>query len=87
MLLGKSGKIGAGGEGAFADELASEDSDLTAEGNVTCVEDFHSRTAVDQEKFFVGDQKRNPEIVVGRFATAHFIENFLRDREQHIIAS
>jgi hypothetical protein len=86
-MLRKLGEIGAWGEGSFTDELASEDSDITAEGRVACVEDFHFRTAADQEKLFIGDQKRNSEIVAGRFAIAHFTENFFCDREQHIVAA
>jgi hypothetical protein len=86
-MLRKLGEIGAGSEGSFADELAPEDSDSTAEGCVACVEDFHFRTAADQEKLFVGDEKRNSEIVAGRLARAHFIKNFLSDREQHIVAA
>jgi hypothetical protein len=86
-LLRKLGETGARSEGSFTDELTSEDSDTTAEGRVACVEDFHFRTAADQEKFFVGDEKRDSEIVAGRFATAHFTENFYTDREQHIVAT
>ena len=86
-MLRKLGEIGARSEGSFTDELASQDSDITAEGRVACVEDFHFRTAADQKKFFVGDEKRDSEIVAGRFAIAHFTENFLRDREQYIVAT
>jgi hypothetical protein len=86
-MLRKLGEIGAGGEGSFTDELTSEDSDITAESRVACVEDFHFRTAADQEKLFIGDQKRNSEIVAGSFAMAHFTENFFGDREQHIVAA
>jgi len=48
---------------------------------------LHSCPAVDQEKFFSSDQKGNPQIVLGRFASAHFIKNFLRDGEERVVAA
>jgi hypothetical protein len=47
-MLRKSGKIGAGGEGFFAYELAAQDADLAAQFCVAGVEDLHSCSAVDQ---------------------------------------
>ena len=71
----------------FADELATKDSHLTAEVHVNRVENFYSGSALDQKQLFGSDQKRNPQIVRGRFAVVHFTKNFFRDRQQHIVSA
>ena len=70
--------MGSGCEGFFTDELTSEDSDLTAKERIVRIENLYLCSAVDQEEFFSGDQKGNPEIVLGRFAIALLTQNFLR---------
>jgi hypothetical protein len=79
--------MSARGEGFFADEAARQNSDLAAEGGVACVKNFYLCATVDQEKFFGSNQKSNPEIIVGRFAIAHFSQKFLSDGEQRVVAA
>ena len=74
-------------EGLFADELATKDSHLTAEVHVNRVENFYPGSALDQKQLFGSDQKRDTQIVRGRFAVAHFTKNFLGDRQQHIVSA
>lgn len=54
---------------------------------IACVKDLHSRPAIHQKKLFSSHKKGNSQIVLGRFASAHFTKNFLADRKQNVVAA
>lgn len=73
------------GEGFFADELAAEDADAEAVGGVGSVEDFDFGAAGDQQKFFVGAEEGDAEVVFGGVAILHFDERGFVHGEKDVI--
>jgi hypothetical protein len=74
-------------EGFFADELAAEDAHAEALGRIGSVEDFYFGAAGDQQKFFVGAEEGDAEVVFGGLAILHFDEHGLVHGEKDVVGA